>query len=40
MTLKAAETTSKRPHNEELPDWVDAQWFHKTFVTTYMAFIS
>ena len=22
-----------------LPDWVDAQWFQHTFVTSYMAFI-
>jgi len=39
MTSKAAETTSKRPHNEELPDWVNAQWFHKMFIMTYMAFV-
>ena len=35
---KAGET-SKKPRNEELPDWVDVQWFRHTFVTTYMAFV-
>jgi hypothetical protein len=30
---------SRKPQNEELPDWVEAQWFRHTFVTTYMAFV-
>ena len=30
---------NKRPRNEDLPDWVDMQWFRRTFVTTYMAFV-
>ena len=29
----------KKLRNEELPDWVDLQWFQHTFVTTYMAFV-
>ena len=31
--------TAKKSRNEELPDWVGAQWFRHTFVTTYMAFV-
>ncbi|KAF8506106.1 hypothetical protein JB92DRAFT_2964481, partial [Gautieria morchelliformis] len=36
---KAAETTSKKARNEDLPDWIDGKWFRHTFVTTYMAFV-
>jgi len=40
VTSKATETRSKRPRNEEeLPEWVDVQWFRHKFVTTYMAFV-
>ena len=30
---------TRRPQNEELPQWVEAQWFQHTFVMTYMAFV-
>ncbi|KAI9463520.1 hypothetical protein BJY52DRAFT_1221525 [Lactarius psammicola] len=30
---------SKKARYEGLPDWIDAQWFRHTFVSTYMAFI-
>jgi hypothetical protein len=30
---------SKKVRNEELPEWVELQWFRHTFVTTYMAFV-
>ena len=36
---KASETAIKKARNEELPNWVDLQWFRHTFVTTYMAFV-
>ncbi|KAF8508180.1 hypothetical protein JB92DRAFT_2954585 [Gautieria morchelliformis] len=36
---KAAQTTSKKARNEDLPDWIDGKWFRHTFVTTYMAFV-
>ena len=29
----------KKLQNEELPHWIDAHWFQKIFVTTYMAFV-
>ncbi|KAH9166464.1 hypothetical protein EDB89DRAFT_1910690 [Lactarius sanguifluus] len=29
----------KKSRNDELPGWTDAQWFRRTFVTTYMAFV-
>jgi len=39
-SAKAREVTApKKSRNEELLDWVDAQWFRHTFVTTYMAFV-
>lgn len=30
---------SKNARNEELPVWLDAKWFRRTFVTTYMAYV-
>ena len=36
---KPTETVFKRARNEELLDWVDAHWFRRTFVSTYMAFV-
>ncbi|KAF8222298.1 hypothetical protein L208DRAFT_1323430 [Tricholoma matsutake] len=36
---KSGEMTSKKPRNEELPSWIEPQWFRHTFVTTYMAFV-
>ena len=36
---KSGKTTSKKPRNEELPSWIEPQWFCHTFVTTYMAFV-
>jgi hypothetical protein len=39
ISSKASGTASKKPRNEGLPDWVDAQWFRYAFVTTYMAFV-
>ena len=36
---KTSETASKKTRNEELPDWIEAQYFRHTFVTTYMAFV-
>ncbi|KAH9014123.1 hypothetical protein EDB84DRAFT_1443962 [Lactarius hengduanensis] len=35
----AEDVASKKPRNDELPGWTDAQWFRRTFVTTYMAFV-
>jgi len=35
-----SETASKKTQSEELPDWIEAQWFRHTFVTTYMVFVS
>ncbi|KAH9027217.1 hypothetical protein EDB85DRAFT_1893035 [Lactarius pseudohatsudake] len=35
----AKDVASKKPRNDELPGWTDAQWFRCTFVTTYMAFV-
>ena len=40
MAASKAGSNLKRPsQNEELPDWIDAQWFWYTFVTMYMAFV-
>ena len=36
---KSGETTSKKPRNEELPSWIEPQWFCHTFVTMYMEFV-
>ena len=36
---KASEPTTKKAWNEELPDWINPQWFRHTFVTTYMVFV-
>jgi hypothetical protein len=36
---KTSETAYRKIRNEELPDWVEPQWFRHTFVTTYMAFV-
>ena len=33
------EPAPKKPRNEELPQWIETQWFRHTFVTTYMAFV-
>jgi hypothetical protein len=35
---KSGEMTSKKPRNEELPSWIELQWFRHTFVPTYMEF--
>ena len=29
----------KRARNEDLPGWIDGNWFRRTFVSTYMAFV-
>jgi hypothetical protein len=43
VSLKSSKAPSepapKKPRNEELPQWIEAQWFRHTFVTTYMAFV-
>jgi len=36
---KAGSNLKRPSRNEELPDWIDAQWFRYTFVPTYMAFV-
>lgn len=33
------EPAPKKTRNEELPHWIEAQWFRRTFVTSYMAFV-
>ena len=33
------EVTSKK-WNEDLPSWINQWWFHQTFITTYMSFVS
>ena len=38
-TKAPSEPAPKKPRNEELPRWIDSQWFRHTFVTTYMAFV-
>jgi hypothetical protein len=30
---------ARKPQNEGLPQWVEAQWFRHMFVTTYMVFV-
>jgi hypothetical protein len=37
---KVGETTSKKAQIEELPDYVNAKWFRKTFIPTYMAYVN
>ena len=36
---KAGSNLERPSQNEELPDWIDAQWSQYMFVTMYMAFV-